>query len=90
MDTTATTTPTMKFGTKHTISAFKQANNASKLDIVKNPHTGKVFFTCGSASGKVSNKGYQPNPVITECTDEDNNTFFMLHSEADTNVVDSL
>ena len=41
-------------------------------------------------AGKVSNKGYQPNPVITECTDEDGVVFFMLHSEANTNVVDTL
>ena len=80
----------MIFGQKYSVAQFKANNNASKLDIIKNPHTGKTFFTCGSASGKVSNKGYQPNPVITECTDEDGVVFFMLHSEANTNVVDTL
>ena len=80
----------MTFGQKYSVSAFKAMHNASKLDVIKNPHTDKVFFTCGSASGKVSTKGYTPSPVITECTDEDGKTFFMLHSEADTNVLDTL
>lgn len=80
----------MKFGQKFTVAQFKANNNATKIDVIKNPHTGKTFFTCGSASGKVSTKGYTPNPVITECTDEDGVVFYMLHSEADTNVIDTL
>jgi hypothetical protein len=84
-----TTTTTIKFGKQISVQAFKAQCSASSLDIIKSPITGKLFFDCGGTTGKVSNKGYS-NPVITECTDEDGVVFYMLHSKAETNVIDSL
>ena len=84
-----TTQSTIKFGKQISVSAFKAQCSADKLDIIKSPITGKLFFNCNGVTGKVSNKGYD-NPVITECTDEDGVVFFMLHSKAETNVIDSL
>lgn len=80
----------LKFTQQFTIAEFKSMQKDSKIDIVKNPHTDKIFFVCGTIKGKVSKKGYA-KPVISLCTDETNGeTFYMLHSQSDTNVVDSL
>lgn len=80
---------TIKFGQQFTIEQFKAKAQCSKIDIVKNPHTGKTFFVAGSLSGKVSKKGYS-NPVISECTDEKGEKFYMLHSKSESNIIASL
>jgi len=59
------------------------------IDIILNPHTKKTFFVAGSINGKVSTKGYKDNPVISVCNDG-TETFYMLHSKATTNVIDTL
>jgi hypothetical protein len=80
----------LKFTQQFTVAEFKSMQKDTKIDIVKNPHTDKIFFVCGNIKGKVSKKGYS-KPVISLCTDETNGeTFYMLHSQSDTNVVDSL
>ena len=38
-----------------TASELRRSEGAS-LDVVKNPHTGKLFFTCGSKRGYISHK----------------------------------
>ena len=80
---------TIKFGAQFTVEQFKAKAQCSKIDIVKNPHTGKIFFVAGSLSGKVSKKGYA-NPVISECADENGEAFYMLHSKAETNIINSI
>ena len=82
---------TLKFASQHTIAEIKSLGKADKLEIIKNPNTGKLFFVAGSVSGKVSNAGYQPNPVISFCEDSaSGEKFYVLHSKATTNVVDTL
>ena len=80
---------TIKFGQQFTLEQIKAKGQCSKIDIVKNPHTGKIFFVAGSLSGKVSKKGYS-NPVISLCTDEKGEQFYMLHPKSESNVIASL
>ena len=37
-----------------TARQLKESQGNAPIDIVKNPHTGKLFFTCGSKRGYVS------------------------------------
>jgi hypothetical protein len=83
------TMETITFTKKYTIEQFKSISKCSKIDIIKNPHTGKIFFSAGDFNGKVSKKGYA-NPVISLCTDDKGETFYMLHSDSSDNVLDSL
>jgi hypothetical protein len=83
-----TTNPTIQFGKQYSMSAFKAKCQADKLDVIKSPITGKLFFVCGDVKGKVSSKGFD-NPVITQCTDEDGVIFYMMHSQSETNVIAS-
>ena len=81
------------FGESFSISEFKTkfASADTKIDIVKNPKTDKIFFVCGKVTGRVSNKGYSNNPVITLTTDpETGEIAYMLHNKAMDNVIDSL
>ena len=81
------------FGESWTPSEFKKqfATETTPIDIIKNPHTNKVFFVCGKVTGRVSLKGYRENPCITLTTDEDSGELaYMLHNRATTNVIDSL
>jgi len=86
----------MKFVKTHSIIEFKELSKSTTLDVVKNPHTDKIFFTCGTNSGKVSKKGYA-KPVVSLCEvdkPEDGGTigeqFYMLHSASETNVIATL
>ena len=86
----------MLFVKTHTIQEFKDLNKATEINVVKNPHTDKVFFTCGSTTGKVSKKGYA-KPVISLCkvnkAEDGGNIgdeFYMLHSASETNVIATL
>ena len=80
---------TLKFSNSLSVADFKaQHSITGTIDIVLNPKTQKKFFVAGSINGKVSIKGYD-NPVISLCTDG-TETFYMLHSKATTNVIDTL
>ena len=37
-----------------TVEQMKEFGKSSRIDIIKNPKTGKLFFTCGSVRGFVS------------------------------------
>ena len=39
------------------VEDFKASNEASKLEVMRNPLTGKLFFSCGKTTGAVSTKG---------------------------------
>ena len=79
---------TLTFSKQHSIADFKALNNGNAIDIIKNPQTGKLFFTCGSVTGAVATKGYA-SPVVSLVTDGAE-SFYMLHSKNETNLVDSL
>jgi hypothetical protein len=70
-----------------TVEQFKAQNNVSRIDVKKNPHTGKLFFTFGSQTGMVSAKGIPTKPMLSNVTgiDDAGQEFncWLLHNEAD-------
>ena len=73
-----------------TVEQFKDAHKDSKLTVVKNPKTGKLFFTCGDVkAGAVSkNITADSNVVVSDVTiTETGERLFMLHNQASNNVV---
>lgn len=76
----------LKFLKTFTVNEFKQKFNVEKIEILKNPQTGKNFFSYGFETGAVSEKfestGKLDIPVISEvCSAETGDTFYMLHEK---------
>lgn len=84
-----TTTNNLEYKSTWTIEQFKDLHKDSQLNVVKNPNTGKLFFTCGDAQGAVSkNVAEGGTPVVSEVSDTTTGeVFFMLHCQAKNNVV---
>ena len=72
---------TLTFLGHESIEDFK-ANIAksSKLEVMKNPLTGKLFFSCGSITGAVSSKGIpsKDKVQVAHVKGEDNAEFWLL------------
>ena len=88
---------TLKFNNTVSIARFKAVNGISTINVIKNPHTEKRFFTCpddSKLSGKIAEKVNFTEPLfISECADtESGDLFLMLHNRADNtaNVVATL
>lgn len=82
----------LSFSNPRTISQFRADNNISKIDIVKNPKTDKIFFSYVGGSGAVSTKWVKSEvSIVSTVTDTETGvTFLMLHNEGVSNVIDSL
>lgn len=74
---------------KRTVAEMKEATGVGAIDIVKSPKTGKLFFSAGSTVGAVAKKGYSERPMFTKVIG-DEGSFWLLHNQSDSNVVDSL
>lgn len=72
-----------------TVEQFKTMQQDSRIEVITNPKTGKLFFVCGNTQGAVSSNVSQTNtPVVSEVTDPTTgSTFFMLHARSNKNVV---
>lgn len=75
-------------------SKFKTEKDISTIQIVKNPNTGKLFFTSkddSSISGPVSGS-WKEDPAFSEVRGDEGEVFWMLHKRGsgDDNVVDTL
>lgn len=69
-----------------TVEQFKAKMNVSRIDVKKNPHTGKLFFTFGAKTGAVAVKGIPQHPMLSfvkgEPTPQNpDGTFWLLHEE---------
>ena len=76
-----------------TVEQFKDVVKVSKLDVKRNPKTGKIFFSYGSRTGAVSAKGIPSNPMISlvhpkgtqldvaNAGKPECSTFYILHEE---------
>jgi hypothetical protein len=73
----------LKFIETLTVNQFKAKMNVERLDIKKNPHTGKLFFSYGAKIGAVSAKGIPSKPMVSEVCGEDGETFYLLHNEGE-------
>ena len=64
-----------------TVEQFKAAMNVSRIDVKKNPKTGKLFFTYGAKTGAVAVKGITVKPMLSNVTGSDGSSFWLLHEE---------
>lgn len=48
-----------------TVEQFKADQHVAKINVKKNPKTGKLFFTFGAKTGAVSIKGIPKHPMIS-------------------------
>ena len=82
----------LTFGMSKSLSAFK-AENGESMKIIRNPKTGKVFFSCGDKKGAVAAKTYSNNFEgdlrVVEASDG-NEHFLLLCNESSDNVITTL
>lgn len=64
-----------------TVEQFKSRHDVSKLEVKRNPHTSKLFFTYGAQTGAVASKGIPKNPMLSRVQPEDGEAFWLLHEE---------
>ena len=64
-----------------TVEQFKAKMEVSRIDVKKNPKTGKLFFTYGAKTGAVAVKGIPSNPMLSNVTGSDGSNFWLLHEE---------
>lgn len=86
------------FGMSKSLAAFK-AENGESMKIIRNPHTGKVFFSCGDKIGAVAAKtvanNFQGNLRVVDVTDGEEHLdgeehFLLLCNESSDNVITTL
>ena len=71
----------LTFGETLTVEQFKAQMNVSRIDVKKNPKTGKLFFTYGARTGAVAIKGIPAHPMLSNVTGSDGSSFWLLHEE---------
>ena len=71
----------LTFGETLTVEQFKDLVKVSRIDVKKNPKTGKLFFTYGAKTGAVAVKGIPQHPMLSNVTGSDGSSFWLLHEE---------
>lgn len=76
----------LTFNETLTVEQFKSQMQVSRVDVKKNPHTGRLFFTYGSKTGMVAQKGIPQNPMFSNVSGIDRVTgkpftCWLLHEE---------
>ena len=83
----------LTFGVSRSLSAFKAENGGEAMKIVRNPKTGKVFFSCGNKTGAVAAKvitnNFKGDLRVVEASDGQNQ-FLLLCNESSDNVLTTL
>ena len=64
-----------------TVEQFKDDQHVAKINVKKNPKTGKLFFTYGAKTGAVAVKGIPQHPMLSNVTGSDGSSFWLLHEE---------
>lgn len=77
----------LKFLDTWSINEFKSNHQVDKIEIKKNPDTGKCFFLYGFETGAVSTKietGELTTPVISKvCSSTTGDMFYLLHQKGE-------
>lgn len=71
----------LQFNETLTVEQFKAQMNVSRINVKKNPKTGKLFFTYGAKTGAVAVKGVPAHPMLSNVTGSDGESFWLLHEE---------
>ena len=70
-----------------TVEQFKAENNASKLEVIKSPLTGKLFLTWGGDTrGAVASAGIPANPMMSYVSGDEGD-FWLMHEAPESNNV---
>lgn len=69
-----------------TVEQFKDQFKVSRVDVKKNPKTGRLFFTFGAKTGAVAAKGIPAHPMFSlvkgDSTPQNpTGEFWLLHEE---------
>lgn len=69
-----------------TVEQFKDKMKVTRVDVKKNPKTGRLFFTFGAKTGAVASKGIPQHPMFSwvkgDPTPENpSGEFWLLHEE---------
>ena len=64
-----------------TVEQFKANQRVNKLEVKRNPNTGKLFFTFGAQTGAVALKGIPAHPMVSSVTTPEGDSFWLLHEE---------
>lgn len=64
-----------------TVEQFKAEKRVDKIQVKKNPKTGKLFFTFGAKTGAVAAKGIPEHPMVSLVQATDGEQFYLLHNE---------
>ena len=79
----------LTFNNEWTIKGFASSRGIQKIDIIKNPKNGNIFWSALSTSGKMSGPifgDYNTVERVVECITPEGETFFALaqrHDESD-------
>ena len=71
----------LKFIDTLTVEQFKTQKLVKEIQVRKNPHTSKLFFTYGGKTGAVSTQGIPAHPMISLVEDNEGEQFYLLHEE---------
>lgn len=64
-----------------TVEQFKAQMIVSRIDVKRNPKTGKLFFTYGARTGAVAVKGIPAHPMLSNVSTPEGDSFWLLHEE---------
>ena len=82
----------LTFGASISLAAFKAAQGEN-VKIIKNPKTGKVFFSCGGKTGAVAAKtvanNFKGDLRVVDATDGQEH-FLLLCNESANNIITTL
>lgn len=74
-------TNNLQFIDTMTVEQFKAEKRVDKIQVKKNPHTGKLFFTFGAKTGAVAAKGIPEHPMVSLVQAPGGDQFYLLHNE---------
>lgn len=69
-----------------TVEQFKDKMKVTRVDVKKNPNTGKLFFAFGAKTGAVASKGIPSHPMFSfvkgdPTPQNPSGEFWLLHEE---------
>lgn len=67
----------------YTIEQFKAMHNVNSIEVRRNPHTNKLFFSYGNETGAVSSKGVPVKKPMISAVQGDAGDFYLLHEQGE-------
>ena len=71
------------------VAKFKELTNSTAIDVVRNPHTNKLFFVADSGIKGAVSENFSESPCVSEVSGAEG-SFWLLHKKQSDNVVTTL